>query len=231
MEDNKIKFTLDAKVIIGLVIIAMGVIFLLENLGYVEDFQFWSFWPVIPILIGISLLGRPPEVRQPLAGSILIVVGVLFLLYNFDIIPWSIGDFWPVFVILVGLVILKGAIFRGSPKGQPSTDYVNMSMVLGGGDFKFSTKNFKGGKIDAIMGGGTIDLRKAEIQEDEVVLDAFALWGGIEIRVPEHWQVTVHGTPLLGGIDNKVAHVPAEGPSKKLTIKATAIMGGVEIKN
>jgi predicted membrane protein len=231
MEDNKIKFTLDAKVILGLVVIAMGVIFLLENLGYIEDFNFWEFWPVVPIMIGLSMLGRPPEVRQPLGGIVLITVGVLFLLHNLDIIPWNIGDFWPVFVILVGLIILKGAFFRSTAKGEASTDYVSMSMVLGGGDFKFETKNFKGGKIDAIMGGGTIDLRKAEIQEDEVTLDAFALWGGIELKVPEHWQVTVHGTPLLGGIDNKVSHVPAEGPSKKLTIRATAIMGGVEIRN
>ena len=231
MEDNKIKVAFDAKVILGVMIIAMGVIFLLENLGYVENFEFWQFWPVFPIMIGVSLLGRPAEVRQPLAGSILIAVGVLFLLHNLDIIPWSIGDFWPIFVILIGLVILKGALFRGTAKGQGCTDYISLSMVLGGGEFRFNTQNFKGGKIDAIMGGGAVDLRKAEMQDNEVFLDCFAIWGGIEIRVPEHWQVTVMGTPLLGGMDNKTTHVPSEGKIKKLTIKGTAIMGGVEIKN
>jgi len=229
--EKKVKIVFDAKIIMGILIIAAGVLFLLENLGYVEDFQLWLFWPVFPIMIGVSLLGRPAEVRQPLTGSILIIVGVLFLLYNLGIIPWSIGDFWPIFVILIGLVVLKGALFRGSPKGQGSTDYISLSMVLGGGEFKFNTQNFKGGKIDALMGGGSIDLRKAEIQEDEVFMDVFALWGGIEIRVPEHWQVNVQVTPLLGGMDNKTAHIPSEGPAKKLTIKGTAIMGGVEIKN
>ncbi len=229
--EKKVKIVFDAKIIVGIIIIAMGVLFLLENLGYVSNVDFWEFWPVIPIIIGLNMLGRPAEVRQPLGGIILVMVGTLFLLHNLAIIPWDIGDFWPVFVILIGLFVLKNALFRGSPRAQGSSDYVSLSLVLGGGDFKFNTQNFKGGKVDAIMGGGTVDLRQAEIDGDEAVIDVFAFWGGVEIKVPEHWQVNVQGSPILGGIDNKTHHVAAGKPVKKLTIKGSPIMGGVEIKN
>lgn len=43
--------------------------------------------------------------------------------------------------------------------------------------------------------------------------------------------MNVQGSPLLGGMENKTTYVESGKPPKKFTIKATTIMGGVEIKN
>ena len=40
--------------IMGLVVIAVGVLFLLRNVGIVYFEDIWQFWPVILIAIGIS---------------------------------------------------------------------------------------------------------------------------------------------------------------------------------
>ena len=235
--DKKGKVYFDPRVIIALFVILIGVLFLLQNLGIPISFDIWELWPVALILVGLSHLSRTRDTGQSLGGWILIIIGVLFLLSNLAIIPYGFFDFWPVILILVGLLILKNA-FWGFRKAPSSNDFINLSFVLGGGDFKFNTKNLKGGKITAIMGGGTIDLREADIQEDEVVIDAFALMGGIEIKVPTTWEVNMQGTPLLGGMDNKASFHPANGKDirpgkshKKLTLKGMAIMGGVEIHN
>jgi predicted membrane protein len=229
--ENKVKVVFDTKVIIGLAIICLGVLFLLQNFGFITNIDFWDFWPVVLIFVGLNLVARPRELRQPLGGFILITIGLLFLLHNLAIIPYDIGDLWPVFMILVGIFVIKNALWRGSHKAPASSDYISLSFMLGGGDFKFNTQNFKGGKVDAIMGGGTIDLREADIDEEEVLIETFVLWGGVEIKVPQNWQVNVQGSPLLGGMDNKTSFVPTNKPAKKLMIKATTIMGGVEIKN
>ena len=47
------------------------------------------------------------------------------------------------------------------------------------------------------MGGCEIDLRQAAI-DGEAVIDVFAIWGGIEIRVPEDWTVVGRVTPAHG---------------------------------
>lgn len=39
----------------GLVIILVGVLFLLQNLGYIEG-SIWRYWPVILIIFGVSEL-------------------------------------------------------------------------------------------------------------------------------------------------------------------------------
>jgi len=229
--ENQRKVVFDVKILIGLAIIAAGVLLLLENLGFITGIDVWDFWPVILILVGVSLLGRAGQNRQPLSGVILIVIGLLFLFDNLDIIPYGIGDFWPIVLILIGLLVVKNAVWSGTGRSPSGNDFINLSFVLGGGDFKFNTDNLKGGKVDAIMGGGNIDLTGAEIQDDEIFINTFAMWGGIEIRVPQHWQVNVQGSPLLGAMENKTTFAASGKPAKKLTIKGTAIMGGVEIKN
>jgi len=62
------------------------------------------------------------------------------------------------------------------------------------------------------------------------VIDVFAFWGGIEIRVPEDWSVVTRVTPLLGGVEDQTRASQA-AVSKRVEIRGTAIMGGVEIKN
>jgi hypothetical protein len=112
---------------------------------------------------------------------------------------------------------------------------LNEFAFLGGGERIIRTPDFRGGEVTAIMGGFEIDLRGAGIVGDEAVLEVFTLWGGVEIRVPEDWIVQIQATPILGGISETVTGpavpaAPSSGPRKRLVIRGTAIMGGVEVK-
>jgi hypothetical protein len=79
------------------------------------------------------------------------------------------------------------------------------------------------------MGGCELDLRHAAI-DGEAVIDVFALWGGIDIRVPENWTVVSRVTPVLGGVDDKTR--PAAGASlHRLVLRGFVVMAGVEVKN
>jgi len=50
--------------------------------------------------------------HDPVGPLIIITIGVIFLLNNFDILPWSIWNsiwrFWPVLLILWGIQIILG---------------------------------------------------------------------------------------------------------------------------
>ena len=78
------------------------------------------------------------------------------------------------------------------------------------------------------MGGGKIDLREAQIQ-DEAVLDIFTLMGGLEIQVPDGWIVEPRFTPILGGYQDRTNRVTVG--TRRLVINGTAIMGGVTVFN
>jgi hypothetical protein len=74
-----------------------------------------------------------------------------------------------------------------------------------------------------------VDLRNAAINGDAVI-DVFAMWGGIEIRVPESWTVVGRVTPLMGGFEDHT-RAPQAATTHRLTVRGMVIMGGVEIKN
>ncbi|HUR49279.1 MAG TPA: DUF1707 domain-containing protein [Acidimicrobiales bacterium] len=84
--------------------------------------------------------------------------------------------------------------------------------------------------VVAVMGGCELDLRNAEIDGDEVIINCLSIMGGIEIIVPEGISVDFTAIPLLGGTECKInADVPIIPGSPRIIVRALAIMGGVEV--
>jgi len=216
--------------VLGLGVLVVGAILLLDNFGVVEAVNLWDYWPLLLILIGISHLLRPKGSRSILSASIWISVGAIILLSNLGYIGFDIWDLWPVVLVIVGLsLILKPFRRRGVSVGEESGVF-EATAILGGANRKLSAANFQGGDAVAIMGGCEIDLRDCGSEGGPAEIDTFAFWGGIEIRVPEDWEVQVKGTAILGGYGDETRTIEGDG-RKVLVVTGTAIMGGVEIKN
>jgi hypothetical protein len=115
------------------------------------------------------------------------------------------------------------------PQYTDSSDFIHATVILGAFNRKCPSKQFRGGDLTAIMGGGKIDLREAQIQEREAVLDVFTLMGGLEIQVPDNWVVEPRFTPILGGYQDRTNRT-TQG-TQRLVINGTAIMGGITVFN
>lgn len=214
------------RVYVGVLVLAVGTILLLGNADVVDAGDvFASWWPVPIILAGVvSLIANR---GQWIAGLIITLVGVAFLLTTNDIV--DLGDFiWPVALIIVGLVILFGRQ-RGASR-EVTGDSIQSFNIFSGSELASHSKQFTGGSITAVFGAAEVDLRDALPAADAAV-DVFTAFGGVELRVPDGWQVTVSGMPLFGAFENKTAKesIPADAP--KLIVNATALFGGVEIKH
>jgi hypothetical protein len=116
----------------------------------------------------------------------------------------------------------------GTQQNTDSSDYIRATVILGSFNRRCPSPHFRGGDLTAIMGGGKIDLREAQIQ-DEAVLDIFTLMGGLEIQVPDGWIVEPRFTPILGGYQDRTNRVTVG--TRRLVINGTAIMGGVTVFN
>jgi hypothetical protein len=81
----------------------------------------------------------------------------------------------------------------------------------------------------AVMGGDTIDLRDAEIDGDEVLINAFAVMGGTDIYVPDTVEVIVEGFALMGGNDERGSRRPARPGAPVVRIRAYSLMGGIDV--
>ena len=216
--------------ILGIGVLAVGAILLLDNFGIVEGENLFAYWPVLLILVGISHFVRPEGSRRYLAGSIFTFVGMVILLSNLGFIRFGIWDLWPVILVIAGLsLILKPFRRRGVNIGDDSGVF-EATAILGGANRRLSAADFQGGDAIAIMGGCEIDLRDCGSEGGPAEIDTFSFWGGVEIRVPDDWEVQVKGLAILGGYSDETRTLEGEG-RKVLVITGTAIMGGVEIKN
>jgi hypothetical protein len=57
------------------------------------------------------------------------------------------------------------------------------------------------------------------------------MFGGVELKVPEGWNVVIRGFPIFGGFDNVTAKEQVGPEAPVLTINATVLFGGLEVKH
>jgi class 3 adenylate cyclase len=83
----------------------------------------------------------------------------------------------------------------------------------------------------AVMGGCDMDLRRAEIEGPEVEITAVAFWGGIDIIVPEGFDVELRGFSFMGGRSLRLRDVPIVPGSPRIVVRGFAVMGGIDVKS
>jgi predicted membrane protein len=218
---------------IGIVILVIGLLFLLNNIG-ILDIGFGSIWlPLLLIVIGLwQVVGRAH--RRTFGPILLISLGLLWLLNNLGILEWSV--LWPFLLILIGVWFLfKKTIhlpFRGKNTSQ---DEINLFALFGGSETKVESQKFRGGNATAVFGGIDVDLREAGLAEGDspqAEIDVTAIFGGAEIRVPENWSVIIRGTPILGGIEDarKGSSPKSSENPPTLLVRAFVMFGGIEVR-
>lgn len=223
------------QVVLGLMVIGLGLLFLLDNLGILDMRRAFAFWPMVFIVAGTVKLCDTRTQGGALLGGGLVGFGILLTLDRLEIIDFNWRTVWPLVLIGLGVYLvmkamrgrrtMAGAVLKD---GAGSDSVLDVVAVLGGFERRVATQDFRAAEITAIMGGCTLDMRGAAIQ-DEAVINVFSFWGGVTIKCPPDWTIVLEGTPILGAFEEKTVAPPHDG--KRLVIRGYAIMGGVEVRN
>lgn len=218
------------QLVTGLMVIAVGVLFTLDNLGMADADRYLRFWPAGLIVLGLLKLWQSRNGPGAFGGLLFTALGTWLLLEQTALVTLSFRDMWPaLLVVLGGFLVWQGLTGpRLRPAGS-TTAIVSAAAILGSVVRGNNSPAFRGGELTAILGGCELDLRHAAI-DGEAAIEIFALWGGIEIRVPEDWTVVSHVTPVLGGVEDKT-RPPRAAARHVLLLRGFVVMAGVEIKN
>jgi hypothetical protein len=221
-----------SRLLLGLVVIAFGVVFLLDSAGVLDaDRTIDRWWPLLLVAAGVlTLAERPPS---PVRGMLLTGAGVVLLLFSTDVVEGDAGSYlWPVLLVLVGITVV--ARWSGRiPFGERATedDVIRSTVVFGGAKLAATSQSFSGAAMTAVFGGATLDLRGARPVAGGAAIDATTAFGGIDILVPHGWQISVRGMPIFGGIEDKTDHAEASADAPVLHVDAVSVFGGVDIKH
>jgi predicted membrane protein len=218
------------RLIVGLGILSLGLLWTLDNLNLINAHRITEWWPIIIVAVGVAKFFDARSSR--IAAVVIAFVGTLILIDNLDYADIDFGDLIPLGIALIGGKLVWDAVTRRGVRKSGDEDpaaLINAFAVMAGVGRQSTSQAFRGGDATAIMGGVEIDLRNAQIApNEEAVIDVFALWGGVELIVPDHWRVVGNVMPLLGGFDDKSVS-PSTGPI--LVVRGAAVMGAIAVKN
>lgn len=80
-----------------------------------------------------------------------------------------------------------------------------------------------------IMGGTDIDLRNAELDHDDIVINVFTWMGETVVYVPDSVDVEVTGFSLMGGRSERGSSQRPRPGAPRVTIRSYNLMGGCDI--
>ncbi len=232
------------RIVAGLIVIALGAIFLLDSLnvlnidvgeiiGWVVSIAFIGFG------IGTLIVKRFRQVFFPI---VLIVVGLFLLLGNLNVDAYQ---YWPVILIVVGGAIIFGGSRRRSRKREPevnagstttpttttttSEGSVGISCTMGEADERVTSSDFTGGTVNVTLGNVKLDLRDASIVNRPATLDVSVTLGGLNLRVPSDWNVAIEADVTMAESEDKRSRLGPTSDPSHLIITGNVTMGSLAI--
>jgi hypothetical protein len=228
------------RVMSGLLIIAVGLVFLARKVGMEVPNWLVSFETIL-IALGLYLGFR--HSFKGFRWMIPIIIGGFLMIDDFYPF-YNLSDLtWPLIVIGFGLFIIFRSGRRrrdwkkweaGNLTENSADDYLDSTVVFGGVKKNVISKNFRGGEAVTIFGGTELNLTQADVT-GAIVLDVTQIFGGTKLIVPSHWKIQSKDlVAIFGGVEDKrplMMNPSGEESNKVLILEGTCIFGGIDIKS
>ena len=205
----------------GLVLIALGVVLLLDNLDVVDATDLLAgWWPVAVIGAGVWWLAAGAR----WAGLAIVVVGLLLLATTLDLVDADAGNlvFPVVSLVLGGALLNAGARVRAArgADGRPVDVFAWGHDDAGGwptGDLAAT----------AVFGDARLVVG-ADVGDGRVTVTVRSMFGDVRVEAPHGWRIVDHTTRVLGDVE-----LPRDRPTAPdapvVELHGLALLGDVRV--
>ena len=115
--------------------------------------------------------------------------------------------------------------------GTETDNEFDLVTIFDGTDFASTAPAFRRGSVLTWYGGGQIDLRGATLDPAGAELNVRALFGGVQVIVPETWRVEQRMAAFLGGVSDSREKIEAQDTGPVLRLDGWAAFGGIDVKS
>lgn len=219
----------------GALFLLTAVFILVCKLGFIQDIGVWTI--LFTVFFGAIIIISIPKLSFP---GILLPAAGLCILYDSQ---WGIEQLtpWPVIIIAVLASIGLSLIFKGAKKrryhyrtenfghveNKQDGSYVYVQEKFGSAIKYVNSDNFERADLSCSFGDLKVYFDNAIIQSDCAIIQVDASFSGIELYVPEEWEVIDQSQSSLSGVDIHSANV---AKSKKVYLQGNISFSGVEVK-
>ena len=222
-------------ILFGILFILIGVILALNAIGITTINIFFDGWWTLLIIVP-ALVGLFDRKSSKTTNLIFLLLGIILLLGCRKIISFGmiLKLILPTILIAIGISIIFKDTFNKKINQEIKKiskiveKQVEYNAVFSGQDIKMNNnESFNNATLNAIFGGINIDLTNMNV-EDNKLINCYAIFGGIDIIVPENVNVEIKSSSLFGGVSNKKENKNVN--DKTIYINSICMFGGVDIK-
>jgi hypothetical protein len=113
------NYTTRKQMLWGLVLIAVGTIFLLDRMDVFDASTVWHYWPLLLVVVGINQTIGYPSAREFKSGLWTIFIGLwLFAVFE-GLFGLTFRNSWPLVLLMAGVqLVLAPLIARRFPESK-----------------------------------------------------------------------------------------------------------------
>lgn len=233
------------KLILGLLILGVGILYLLGEIGYPQPKEIITkWWPAVIAVIGIiGLMCR----KSWFFNALLVLFGGLMLVKNlYPKASMDMGDvlFYSI-IILIGLtLVIKGFGLdaRFSRKNRiyknqegflnDSSKMPKYDVIFGERRIRNESDLFTGANISATFGTIYADFSNVKIQPGQTaVIKASCSFGTVDVKIPTNSNVTFSGSPVFADFKNNLKYTSFDDNAPKFHFDYDAAFGEIKISD
>jgi predicted membrane protein len=230
--------TIKGRYIAAGIIIGLGVLLLLSNLGFLHFGSLVHTWWPTAVIIWVVWRFFANEDRNTIW---LLSVAIVMAIIQAGRLGWLTSDiwaFWPLMLVLLGISILSKKpgrkVSMESPSFQKTSDNTIDAFALFTQVEKVvQSPAFVGGEATSIFGATKVDLSLTTPSTGDMYMKVNAIFGEVVIRVPTDWNVSFNITPVFGGAEDirSILNSSYQSAAPMLHITGSAVFGAVKLKN
>lgn len=218
--------------ILGFIVLALGVLLLLDQFNIISIGNIFQFIPSLFIALGIWQLVSN-GFRHWVGPSIMIGIMTVLQLSILDVVDGSFfWRLWPLVLVVVGFSMLRRQRSGGPDDviGDATGDTFDIFAMFSGADRRITSQSFRGGSITAMFGGAEVNLHDVQVEDRPAVVNVFVMFGGVGIKASPDTIVHNQTVALFGGSsDERSQRKMLAGERPEIVVKGFAMFGGLEI--
>lgn len=223
--NNKPPLHSPSQIILGVLVIGLGLVFLLDNLGFISVRYTFRFWPTLLIIFGLLKISQSRTRSGYVLGGILVLLGVTWTFRAMGLFYVSWSMLWPLVIIGVGIAVvtksLPGARQRQQrrrfSRAEPVPPTTSMG-AMGGVSLD---------KESSAPGAAPAGSASASERDDDSIIEVSAILGGFVRRVSSQRFRGGDINVIMAGCEIDLRQASIEGEA---VLNVFALCGGITIK-
>ncbi len=185
------------------------------NMGIYSIGDIWRYWPVILIALGLSKIMDSPVGGGKLWGGFMVLIGGGILADNLHLFHFSFNLIWPLAIIYFGAMMFWRGLAPAGSCGWPNWNPnlagrdpnadLTTPLFSAAGSGAWNRRNSAAAPWWPFSAATISTCGTRALPAKAPPIDVNALFGGIDIQVPDTWKLEVRASAIFGGVEDKTA--------------------------